>query len=217
MTRRKYIHLLTLFLILPYQLLSQNWDNKTLLDFNHHSINKQAVYLYSQSIFPSSILLPTSGLIYGYVHRDEKLFLTSSETIAALSLTYISTNLLKHTIQRDRPFHSIPDVQAYYKPSGYSFPSGHTSFAFSLATSISLNYREWYYIIPSYLYAIGIGYSRINLGVHYPSDVIIGGMVGIGSAILTHYLMRQFNLRKQLPRIKRFSPNSAYSLYTDSY
>ena len=66
-----------------------------------------------------------------------------------------------------------------------SFPSGHTSFAFATATSLSIKYPRWYVIAPSYLWAGAVGYSRMNLGVHYPSDVLAGAMLGAGSAWLT--------------------------------
>jgi membrane-associated phospholipid phosphatase len=65
-------------------------------------------------------------------------------------------------------------------------PSGHTSTAFATATSLSMAYPKWYVIIPSYAWASSVGYSRMHLGVHYPSDVFIGAIVGSGSAFLTH-------------------------------
>lgn len=216
MERKINYFLLLLLFFFPTHLLSQNWDKKTVINFNSHSFSKPAVYLYSQSIYPATFGLPTAGLAHGYLSRNEKLYVASTETIAALGLTYIHTNLLKLTFQRDRPYISIPEIQPYYQPSGFSFPSGHTSLAFSLATSISLNYPKWYYIVPSYLYAAGIGYSRINLGVHYPSDVIIGGIVGICSAILTHYILHRWNAKKYIPGMKRFTPKPI-SLYSDAY
>ena len=62
----------------------------------------------------------------------------------------------------------------------YSFPSGHSAMAFSVATSLSLAYPKWYVIAPSYLWATSIAVSRNWLGVHYPSDVVVGALVGTG-------------------------------------
>jgi undecaprenyl-diphosphatase len=62
----------------------------------------------------------------------------------------------------------------------YSFPSGHSAMAFSVATSLSLAYPKWYVIGPSYLWASSIAVSRMWLGVHYPSDVVVGALLGTG-------------------------------------
>ncbi len=72
------------------------------------------------------------------------------------------------------------------------FPSGHTSLAFAIATSLSLKYPKWYVIAPSYVWACSVGYSRMNLGVHYPSDVLAGAVLGAGSAFLTYKLNEWF-------------------------
>ena len=70
--------------------------------------------------------------------------------------------------------------------SSYSFPSGHTSSAFCTATSLSLLFPKWYVAVPSYLYAATVGYARMYQGVHYPSDVLVGALVGAGSAWISY-------------------------------
>ena len=65
-----------------------------------------------------------------------------------------------------------------------SFPSGHTSDAFSLATALSIVYPKWYVVVPAYAWAVTVGYSRMALGVHYPGDVLAGALIGAGSAYL---------------------------------
>ena len=65
-------------------------------------------------------------------------------------------------------------------------PSGHTSGAFATATALSLKYPEWYVIVPSYLWASSVGLSRMHLGLHYPTDVLAGAVLGAGSAYLTY-------------------------------
>jgi membrane-associated phospholipid phosphatase len=81
------------------------------------------------------------------------------------------------------------DIQNVTSGLDPSFPSGHTSMAFSLATSVSLAYPKWYVIFPSYLWAGAVGYSRMDLGVHYPSDVLFGAALGAGSAYLCHIII----------------------------
>ena len=84
----------------------------------------------------------------------------------------------------------------YSSEQSLSFPSGHTSLAFTTATALSLKYPKWYIIAPSYLWASSVGYSRMNLGVHYPSDVVAGALLGAGSAYVT-YIVNDWFWKKQ--------------------
>jgi len=68
--------------------------------------------------------------------------------------------------------------------------------AFATATSLSLEYPKWYVIVPAYTWAGTVGYSRMHLGVHYPSDVLIGALVGAGSAFITHKVNQKLLKRK---------------------
>ena len=80
---------------------------------------------------------------------------------------------------------------------GRSFPSGHTSLAFSTAASLSIQFNKWYVTLPAYLWAGSVAYSRMYLGVHYPTDVLGGAAVGIGSAYLAHWLNQKFFKNKK--------------------
>ena len=76
-------------------------------------------------------------------------------------------------------------------------PSGHTSTAFATATSLSLAYPKWYVVAPSFIWAGTIGYSRMHLGVHYPSDVVVGALVGSGSAFLCYKANQWINKKRK--------------------
>ena len=95
------------------------------------------------------------------------------------------TQGMKRIIQRDRPFVTYSFIIKRDAGGGYSFPSGHTSAAFCTATSLSLLFPRWYVIAPSYLYASAVGYARMYQGVHYPTDVLAGAIVGAGCAWLS--------------------------------
>lgn len=106
---------------------------------------------------------------------------------AMISIT-ISTGigkLLKISVTRLRPFIAIPNLNI--KKIGidkYSFPSGHTTGAFSLAVIIALYFPIFGFItIPL---ACFVGISRIYIGVHYPTDVLVGVFLGSICSILTY-------------------------------
>jgi membrane-associated phospholipid phosphatase len=109
----------------------------------------------------------------------------------AFAVSSFVTLAMKYGIQRDRPFVTYPFIQKLSDGGSPSFPSGHTSSAFSTATSLSIAFPKWYVIAPSFLWASGVGYSRMHLGVHYPSDVLVGALVGSGTAFLTHFLNKK--------------------------
>ena len=91
----------------------------------------------------------------------------------------VVAQIIKYLVERPRPL--MPAIVE----TGYSFPSGHTTAAFATATAMTLSYKKWYVAVPSYLYAGFVGYSRMRLGVHYPSDVFGGMVIGIGAGFLT--------------------------------
>ena len=120
---------------------------------------------------------------------------TGISFVTALALT----EGLKWTVQRPRPYVEWPDdLHPVRTTFGYSFPSGHTSPTFATATSLSLCYPKWYVVVPSMLWAAGVGFSRLYLGVHYPSDVLTGALVGTASALLAYGIFQ--NLWKDSPQ-----------------
>ncbi|MDR6940601.1 phosphatase PAP2 family protein [Mucilaginibacter pocheonensis] len=143
-------------------------------------ITKKAIYV--------DAAVPAGLLIAGFVNHDDDLKISGLQAGASILVAGGSTFLLKKVFGRTRPYIAHPDVitvKEFPGPTDASFPSGHTSFAFAAATSLSLAVPKWYVIAPSFLYAGAVGYSRMYLGVHYPSDVLGGAVVGVGSAYIT--------------------------------
>jgi undecaprenyl-diphosphatase len=102
------------------------------------------------------------------------------ETGKMASVGFVESGLLafalKETIRRARPLN---------KNEEDSFPSGHSTVSFTLATIASYQYPKLR--IPIYLMAMGTGFSRIYLGRHYPSDVLAGAIIGVLIGIqITH-------------------------------
>ncbi|MCW3070502.1 MAG: hypothetical protein JWO44_392 [Bacteroidetes bacterium] len=168
--------------------LSQNIDINILKSINKGR-NKSldgTFKLVTNSITPVSIGLPVAVLATGFIKHDSAiknkgLYITGSLLLAA----GISTGL-KYSVGRTRPYVSYPFIEKATSGGSPSFPSGHTSDAFATATSVSLAFPKWYVAVPSYLWACSVGYSRMHLGVHYPSDVLGGALIGAGSAFLCH-------------------------------
>lgn len=134
--------------------------------------------------------------IYALIKKDRPMLKDAvylgTSVIEAVGITYAA----KHIIGRERPFVKYPDkIHAYGAPDADSpsFPSGHTAAAFSLATSLSITYPKWYVIAPSAVWACGVGFARMNQGVHYPSDVVAGAAIGIGCAFANVYVNRWLN------------------------
>ncbi len=91
--------------------------------------------------------------------------------------------VLKNLIRRDRPCDRFDHFSAYIKPSDrFSFPSGHAAAAFTFAAVMVAHYPSL--LMPLYGLAGLIGASRVLLGVHFPSDIIAGALLGICCAQL---------------------------------
>jgi membrane-associated phospholipid phosphatase len=103
--------------------------------------------------------------------------------LLAIGISSISINaVIKGLFPRQRPDRSSTGKGADVRmPASSSFPSGHAASAFAFATAASAELPQA--SLPLYLLATIVGYSRVHTGVHYPSDVLIGAV--LGSAIAT--------------------------------
>ena len=156
-----------------------------------------AMKAITNSTYPISAAVPAAELIAGYARHDQLLKRKGWVTVAGLALSGVVSYGLKYGIDRTPPYITYPYLQSYEHGNDPSFPSGHTTFAFYTATMLSINYPRWYVIAPSYLWAAGVGYSRMYLGVHYPSDVLAGAIVGAGSAWLAYHGNKWLQHRKK--------------------
>jgi len=100
--------------------------------------------------------------------------------LAALASASLIANLvLKFAGRRARPDRAIlgvPEERCVRMPSSPSFPSGHSASAFAFATAAS---RQWPLLaVPLRALAGLVAYSRVHTGVHYPSDVVVGALLG---------------------------------------
>jgi undecaprenyl-diphosphatase len=111
----------------------------------------------------------------------------SVTALITLTVSHLIVQLVKRTVVRVRPSirdrHSglVPD------PDRFSFPSGHATASMAVALSYGAVFPDW--AVPLGALAVLVGFSRIRLGVHYPSDVLVGQLIagataaGVGAVV----------------------------------
>ncbi len=187
-----------LTLLVGYSSRAQNIDIDILRNINHNrnTALDPTFKTLTNSVFPTAVAVPVFLTTFHLIKKDSA---TKQRAIIIGSTLLVSsavTGLLKYSIQRKRPFVTYPDINHITPEDSYSFPSGHASTAFALATSVTMAYPKWYVATPAYLWASSAAYSRMHFGVHYPSDVIAGALIGSGSAWLCYQLNKRLLQRK---------------------
>lgn len=116
----------------------------------------------------------------------------------ALVLSLLINNIcLKNLVARIRPYDRIEGlVRLVGEQVDFSFPSGHSATSFAAAFVIFLNLPKRYGI-PALVLAGLIAFSRLYVGVHYPTDVLSGMLSGIFCAVLAQFLVGRFWGRKK--------------------
>ena len=171
---------------------AQNWDINLAKDINPRYPTSDYWKFTSNSDYFISFGIPATFLATGIITHDPQLKRKSLEVFGAIIVELAISEAMKVSFNRMRPGEKYPDeIFPYRKIHGKSFPSGHSSLAFSAAASLSIQCRKWYVTVPAYIWAASVGYSRVYLGEHYPSDVLGGAAVGIGSAYLSHWLNKK--------------------------
>lgn len=175
---------------------SQNWDINTLKKIN--GIDNSAITGCSKFVSGTApyiaLGVPIAMGGYALVNKNKPLLDDAIYIGTSVAEAVVITSGIKYAVQRERPFEKYPDlIEKRVDATSSSFPSGHTASAFSLATSLSIRYPKWYVIAPSYLWAGSVGFARMNEGVHYPSDVVAGAIIGSGCAIVNVYVNKWLN------------------------
>jgi undecaprenyl-diphosphatase len=133
----------------------------------------------------------------GFMLRDKKTRRRGAELLACVGVCCIVNNLvIKNIIDRTRPFDAIIGLETLVKPPrDWSFPSGHSAAAFASAYAIAKGFGKKL-SIPAYALAAAIAATRVGVGVHYPTDVIVGAGVGTALGAATLKVMRRAPRRK---------------------
>ncbi|MGN1185734.1 MAG: phosphatase PAP2 family protein [Methanobrevibacter wolinii] len=120
-----------------------------------------------------AIIIPFIFLIFDKKY-GKKLF---SLFFSSYIISFIVSFIIKNTIRRPRPYLTQSFVNKIILENGYSFPSNHSLFAFLIAMLLTYRYEKyaplWFGL------ALLMAIARVYEGVHYPSDVFFGGIIGI--------------------------------------
>ena len=191
------------FLLSVFAVSAQNLDIDLLkkINVNRNTAFDPALKSITNTAVPLSIATPVMMYTIGLIQKDslikQKALFIGQTFLASAFITIASKSIIK----RDRPYVSHPSIQPLSVEGSYSMPSAHTSSAFATATSLSMAYPKWYVVVPSFVWASSVGYSRMHLGVHYPSDVLVGALVGSGSAFLTQKANQWLNKKRKKNKI----------------
>ena len=134
-----------------------------------------------------------SGDGYLYVVVGALLVLTSAvddtfleHMLMAFAVERVSYWILKNSLRRRRPAQALRGFKSHITAADeFSFPSGHTSAAFLFVTVLVLHMGP--VLLPLYLWSMAIGMSRVYLGVHFPTDTVVGAALGSCIALSTAY------------------------------
>ncbi len=149
-------------------------DQALLIFFNQTLANPILDLVMVVITYAGLALLPAIGVML-IVAKQQRAGLA---VLMALLVGEVFTLTFQFLALRPRPV----DIRAVIPtPNFPSFPSGHAAAAFATATVLVLTYRRWRAWLPTLTGASLIALSRVYLGVHYPSDILGGAVVGLGA------------------------------------
>ena len=118
--------------------------------------------------------------------------------LALIGSLIVDNILLKNLVARTRPYEVIDGLKLLIeKQSDYSFPSGHTGSSFASAIVLWKELPRKYGVM-ALIVAVLIAYSRLYVGVHYPSDVLAGVVIGTVLALVSVWLVKKIQGQKKL-------------------
>lgn len=178
-------------------------DRALLLKINshHHPIIDQIMWFLSLTWPTIFIIFAVAFYFYRRFHARKAVeFLLGCALVFACCDS--SSNAIKHSVKRYRPTHNLEIRQMVhtvndYRGGQYTFFSGHAANTFGVITFIFLCLRNFTLKqrLLLYLYPFMVVYSRMYLGVHYPSDIVTGAMVGFGFGSLGFLVMNKYFMK----------------------
>ena len=189
-------------------LISYQFADEPLKEFalKHQSEASTSISAVLQPLGHSDYMLPAGGMVYatGLALRNPKLQRTGILLVSSMLINDMVTSKLKDEFQRRRPDEANHNTYFEGGEGGRhyaSFPSSHTSTAFTFATSVATVYHDHKWVPPvAYSMATLVGLSRIHDNKHWSTDVLAGAAVGFATSKCTNFMLNQ--IEKQLVRKK---------------
>lgn len=123
-------------------------------------------------------LLISGGIAGAYLFKDRQVKTHIAKLLFAMSFAWLVARLGQHFLAMDRPFSIGLGKQWLPHAASNGFPSKHASVAFAFAAAIALTTERIRWAILAYIAAGLIAWSRVYLGLHFPSDVGAGAVIG---------------------------------------
>ncbi|WP_096152877.1 MULTISPECIES: phosphatase PAP2 family protein [Bacillus] len=159
-----------------FRLVNQHFHNKMINRFFQTITHVGGATLSISSVL--LIILLTSG----------NLKFTAMSSLLALTVSHIPVAIAKKIYPRRRPYLALDEINVTTNPlKDHSFPSGHTTAIFSIITPFLMYQPALLFILLPI--AVSVGISRIYLGLHYPSDVLAGALLGGVSGVVAFTLV----------------------------
>ena len=170
-----------------------NWDQKIILKYNGIGGKLFTNFLKIVSFFGRETLWIVLMVFYLFIWYAPFLF-SNISTIFLLGAIIIAP--VKKSFNRERPFETLRDINVLErKPTSRSFPSWHVYNVISQGLLLAYLLNSIAITIIVSIFAVIVSFSRIQLGVHYPSDVIFGFFIGIIGFLLAVIIVAPILLR----------------------
>jgi undecaprenyl-diphosphatase len=178
--------------------LIKKWDQDLFIFLNNLGTEQYDVFwLYITKIETWIPLFIFLTLLIFHYYKIKKGILLFGFVLLTFAITLLITDSTKELVSRLRPnnvkvFSDL--IRILQEPETYSFFSGHASSSFAITTFVVLalrKYSKWIYLV--YVWPVIFTISRIYVGVHYPSDIAAGSLVGILMAYIFFELFKKAN------------------------
>lgn len=173
------------------------WDRDLFVFLNSLGIERfDGFWIFVTRIDSWTFLFVFFILLLFYYYKWKEAMFVSLFVVTTFLVTLFLTDSTKEFVARLRPnnVEAFADlIRILQKPTTYSFFSGHASSSFSITTFMVLairSFTRWIYL--AYLWPLLFVLSRIYVGVHYPSDILIGALVGTSIAMFFYWFCTHF-------------------------